>query len=203
MSESTAALHRDERQRRSRRTLVLLALVFFGPIALAVVLYATDAWKPRGSIQHGELLTPAAPLAPLDLPAPASASAAAGSHLRGRWSLIFFGPGSCERLCAERVRAMRQVRLALGKEMARVQRIFCITDGSAPSASLIAGNAGLIIVADGATIAAIGRGLGERAEGEIFVVDPLGNPVLRFSATAPMNDIHQDLQHLLKSSEIG
>lgn len=201
MNDSSSEMRPEERQRRSRRTLLLLALVFFGPIALAVVLYATDAWRPRGSVQHGELLKTAEPLPSLDLPAAAGDSA--GGQLRGRWSLIYFGPGSCAGLCEERVHAMRQVRLALGKEMGRVQRIFCITDGSAPAPGLIAGNAGLIIVADGAVIGAIARGLGERAPGDIFVVDPLGNPVLKFSNTAPMRDVHLDLQHLLKSSEIG
>jgi hypothetical protein len=203
MNETSPAAHRDERQRHGRRVLLLMALIFLGPIALAVVLYATDAWRPSGSVRHGELLKAAAPLPPLELPPAAGDSGRPGAHLRGRWSLIYFGPGACEGPCAERVRAMRQVRLALGKEMARVQRIFCVTDGSAPAGDLIAGNAGLIIVTDGTTIGAIGRGLGERADGDIFVVDPLGNPVLRFPAATPMRDVHQDLQHLLKSSEIG
>jgi hypothetical protein len=117
--------------------------------------------------------------------------------------MVMFGPGTCEGTCAERLKSMRQIRVALGKEMARVQRIFCVSDSAVPPAGLAADNLGLIILTDSASVASLGQGLGEHADGDIFIVDPLGNPVLRFEAKATMSDIHKDLQHLLKGSEIG
>jgi hypothetical protein len=45
--------------------------------------------------------------------------------------------------------------------------------------------------------------LGEFAEGDVFIVDPLGNLVMRFPAGTTMKDIHTDLELLLKASQIG
>jgi hypothetical protein len=45
--------------------------------------------------------------------------------------------------------------------------------------------------------------LGEFAEGDVFIADPLGNVVLRFPAGAAMKDMHEDLALLLKASQIG
>jgi hypothetical protein len=190
-------------QGRARLTLVLIAIAFFGPLVLALFLYTTNAWRPGASIEHGKLLTRAPPLPDLPLPPPLGASGKPVTRLRGHWSLIYFGPGGCRDTCAERVRAGRQIRLALGKEMTRVQRVFCVTDGAAPSAELVEGNQGLVIVTDVASSLVIGRTLGQRADGDIFLADPLGNPVLRFPADTAMSDVLKDLQHLLRNSEIG
>ena len=45
--------------------------------------------------------------------------------------------------------------------------------------------------------------LGEFAEGDVFIADPLGNVVLRFPAGTTMKDMHEDLNLLLKASQIG
>ena len=193
----------EPNQRRMRLMLVLIALAFFGPVALAVFLYTSNAWRPGASIEHGKLLTHATPVPDIALPPPLGATSQTRTLLRGRWSLIYFGPSSCRDACAERVRAGRQIRLALGREMTRVQRVFCISDGGAPSAELRDGNQGLVIVTDIASCLTIGRSLGQRTDGDIFLVDPIGNPVLRFPAETAMSDVLKDLQHLLKTSEIG
>ena len=45
--------------------------------------------------------------------------------------------------------------------------------------------------------------LGSYGEADVFVVDPLGNIMMRFPAGTSMKDMHKDLSLLLKASTIG
>jgi len=166
----------ENRQRRGRRIFVLVAVAFLGPLFLAVALYLGGGWSPGSTIQHGILLKPPGLLPELTLPPPTG----------GR------EPAS-----------LRQVRLALGKEMARVQRVFLAGGGESDNPYFQQQHPGLIVVTAPGDNAAIAKALGERTDGDIFLADPLGNIVLRYPPAAGMPDIHKDLQHLLKASAIG
>jgi hypothetical protein len=45
--------------------------------------------------------------------------------------------------------------------------------------------------------------LAPAAPGTVYLVDPLGNGVLRYPAGSPMGWIYEDLKHLLRYSQIG
>jgi hypothetical protein len=45
--------------------------------------------------------------------------------------------------------------------------------------------------------------LGTYSEADVFVVDPLGNIMMRFPVGTTMKDMHKDLTLLLKASTIG
>ena len=50
---------KNESQRKARLTLLLLAVVFLGPMAVAVVMYYTDfRWRRAHTTQHGVLYGP-------------------------------------------------------------------------------------------------------------------------------------------------
>jgi alkanesulfonate monooxygenase SsuD/methylene tetrahydromethanopterin reductase-like flavin-dependent oxidoreductase (luciferase family) len=187
--------------RKGRRTLLLLALVFLGPLAVAVGLYYSGfAWRPAGTTEHGVLLDPPPSLPDVALLAGTSATPA---RLGGKWSLIYVGAAQCPAACRETLIAMRQVRKALGGDMERVQQVFCATGGSPDLAFLQREHPGLILATDGAGAAEIAAAIGEHAEGDIFLADPLRNLILRYPAVTGMKGIHADLQRLLKVSRIG
>lgn len=181
---------------------VLMALLFFGPLALAVVMYYAggDQWRPSGSVAHGILLSQPRTLPTGVMILPDGTTADFG----GKWSLLYVGRGDCDDACRETLYRTRQVRRALGKEMSRVQRYFISTSGAPNAGFLAADHPGLLVLPDGLssrdTVLAT---LGEFAEGDVFVADPLGNVVLRFPAGAAMKDMHEDLALLLKASQIG
>ena len=57
------------RDRRQRRYLIALALLFFAPLGLAFYLYyGPVGWRPAGRVNHGELIDPPRPLPALALP---------------------------------------------------------------------------------------------------------------------------------------
>lgn len=45
--------------------------------------------------------------------------------------------------------------------------------------------------------------LGENASGKVFLVDPLGNVMMRYNNEAPAKGMIKDLQHLIRASRIG
>lgn len=180
----------------------LLALVFFGPLALATGLYffGGDEWLPAGRTTHGVLLEPP-PLLPagvITLPGGKLA------EFRGHWSLLYVARGDCDDNCRDGLYRTRQVRRALGREMGRVQRFFVVT-GGVPNLNFLAADHPDVLALDEnlASRDAVLRALGSYGEGDVFVADPLGNLVIRFPAGTPMKDMHTDVEHLLKASQIG
>ncbi len=188
--------------RNKRLIPALVALVFFGPIVVAILIYYVggDRWLPSGSIAHGILLTQ-----PRMLPTGVMIlNAGTTADFAGKWSLLYVGRGDCDDACKEALHRTRQVRRALGKEMSRVQRLFISTTGQPNSGFLAADQPGLLVLAEElASRDAVLAALGEFAEGDVFIADPIGNVVLRFPAGTPMKDMHEDLSLLLKASQIG
>lgn len=186
----------------SRLVPTLMALLFFGPLAVAIVMYYVGGpqWRPSGSIAHGVLLTQ-----PRALPTGVMLMAdGTTADFGGKWSLLYVGRGDCDDPCKEALYRTRQVRRALGKEMSRVQRFFISTSGAPNPGFLAADHPGLLLMTDGlAARDAVLTTLGEFSEGDVFIADPLGNVVLRFPPGTAMKDMHEDLQLLLKASQIG
>ena len=100
----------------------------------------------------------------------------------------------CE-ACRQKLYAMRQVRLALGRNASRVARVLVIDDDHALDAGTQAADAGLDVV----RIATQARG--DRAH--IYLADPHGNVMLRWPSNPDLRRMYQDIDRLLKASQIG
>jgi hypothetical protein len=168
--------------------------------AIVLYYYGGDSWRPQGSVAHGVLIEnpPSLGREPVLLPDGTSTA------FIGKWSLLYTGSGNCDRNCQQALYQLRQVRLALGKDMSRVQRFFIATSGT-PDAGLISSVHPDLIVIDSSTAASVRVlvALGTYSEADVFVVDPLGNIMMRFPVGTTMKDMHKDLTLLLKASTIG
>ena len=188
--------------RKGRRTLLLLALVFLGPMFIAMGLYFNDfEWRPLGTTQKGELYQPARPLANVAFTLPGEPDKK--PVLQGKWTLIYVGPGACDPTCRQALVEMRQVRRALGRNMDRVQRLYVVTAGEPETAYFTAEHPGLGFTTTTTDIDALTRVIEPRVPHEIFLADPLGNVVMRYAPGTGMKGMHSDLKHLLKISTIG
>jgi hypothetical protein len=116
-----------EAVRRGRRQLLALAALFFVPLAIAFWMYygPTD-WRPSGDASKGDLIEPARPLAEIALTT-MDGEATAPSLLRGKWTMLYVGDGLCDDRCRKALYLTRQSRIALNKDMDRVQRVFLVT----------------------------------------------------------------------------
>lgn len=205
LTEALTDLPAERAGSRARRTLLLLALVCALPVVASYL--AFYFWPPSGRVNHGELLVPAAlptgPLAGIGGQAPLRRT-----ELEGRWTLVYVGAAGCDRACATSLYAMRQARLAQGKEQARVGRLWLLTDGGQPGKEIMSLQPDLRLAraADDWLAQLPGAALGVH----LYLVDPLGNVMMRFppvpdgdGAAAEVRGIVKDLQRLLKYSALG
>lgn len=173
---------------RTQLKLLLLLAVFAAPALAAWLTYAW--WQPSRLGNYGELLPPQ----PLTLPAlldPAGKTTP-WADLRGKWVLLVVAPGNCDGACAHAAYLARQVRLAQGREQERIERV-------------LLGSRGDMVWPhrDGAYRALLAQPGGALAQGGLYLVDPLGNLMMRFPDKAEGKGVIRDLRQLLKASQIG
>jgi cytochrome oxidase Cu insertion factor (SCO1/SenC/PrrC family) len=189
---------------RNLRTVLALGALFLLPIAAAFVLYYGAGWSPGTHVNHGELIEPPRPLPSVSLPGP-HGNVMVPQALAGRWALVYLGDGRCDQACRFALYVMRDTRLDLGNDMSRVQRIFLVTSSCCDRASLARAHRGLIVLdASGNSARKLIDSFpltDQRAT--IFVVDPLGNLMMRYDSRRDPVGLLQDLQTLLRLSHIG
>jgi hypothetical protein len=188
---------------RGRRYFLVIAAVFLLPVIASFALYYGGVWKPSASSAKGELIQP-----PRTLSWPGFRLAGGESFdartLEGKWALIYIGAGKCDDPATTALLYGRQTRLALGKDMDRVQRVF-IRAGDCDRAYLEREQPGLIVLEPASEEAAafLRQFPGDQAR-SLYVVDPLQNLMMRHDAVEVVNkDLLTDLKKLLKLSHIG
>lgn len=177
-----------------RRTLVLLVAMFFLPLAASFILYYAVGWRPAGGTNHGELLQPLKQMP------------GAGRELEGKWALVYVGDGACDDACRNALFIARQTHLLLNKDIDRLDRALLATSGCCNRAFLDTEHEGIRVFDVSAEaeraelLAALPTG---DQSNNLYVVDPLGNIVLRFDARENPKGLLEDLKKLLKLSHIG
>jgi cytochrome oxidase Cu insertion factor (SCO1/SenC/PrrC family) len=182
---------------------LIIAALFLLPVLVSFALYYGKLWRPAGSASLGELIDPARPLKVAGLRNP-DGTPAGSDALSGKWTLIYIGDGACDADCRTALIFARQSRLALNNEMTRVQRVFLATGNCCANDYFKAEHPGLIAL-DAASPAAqplLAQFPAERAHA-LFIVDPLGNLMMRHDASHTSKDLLEDLKKLLKLSHIG
>lgn len=192
---------------RSRKQVWILIGAFFAPLALAFLLYYGLGIRPHGTTNKGDLIHPPVTLPEIELPG-ASDQPFAANALRGKWSMVFIGDGACDARCREALTLMRQTRLALGDDMPRVQRVFLVSGNCCDRAYLDTEHKGLLLGridnSAGKTLLETFPDTAQAATlGRIYLVDPLGNLMMKYEPDAPQKGLLEDLKKLLKLSHIG
>ena len=197
--------------RRQRRLLVGLAVLFFAPLAASFYLYyGPVAWRPGRHVNHGDLIDPPRPLpqAPLAV-AGRTGGTASPLEFKRKWTLLYVGAGQCSALCRSDLYETRQVRIALNRDMDRVQRVFIALDGCCDRQFLDAQHPDLITVRDGPAARPLlellpaFNGVAPAAAERIYLIDPLGNLMMSYAPDAKPQGMLQDLKRLLGLSHVG
>jgi len=171
--------------------LALLALFFALPVGASFLLWSLNL-APGTSGNYGTLLRPQ----PVALPA--------AGELKGKWVLVQFDGGACDAGCERKLYFMRQVRRAQGKEMQRVARLWLLTDKEQPGPELLKAIEGTVVAPRAGIDAANGAFPAERSVTDhLYLVDPLGNLMMRFPRDADPARVIKDLQRLLRASSFG
>jgi cytochrome oxidase Cu insertion factor (SCO1/SenC/PrrC family) len=197
-SESVPA-EAELRRRRGRQIALSILAICAAPTIAAWFVYFV--WPPQTRANYGELIE-AHPLPGFELRR-LDGTLFRLSQLRGKWLLLRIDSGACTEACRANLFNMRQVRLAQGKDAERIESVWLLTDASVPDAALLGDFAGMHVVrVPGNTILTEFPGARDPG-GHIYVIDPLGNLMLRFPVDPDPRRMVKDLARLLRASRIG
>ena len=198
---------------RGRGQLILLAVLFFGPLLAAVLLYFVfPQWQPTARTNYGELISPAQPIPAVKL-VDADGKALDREALRGRWTYLYLGADQCDAVCANKLFEFRQIRTLLNEKRGRVQRVYLAPDAAAlPGlrAQLGETHPDLHFYAEAGGQAPLRAQLeaAHRDAQAIYLLDPLGNWLMVYpsqidGAALDYKKVLKDIKKLLSISQIG
>jgi hypothetical protein len=192
-----------KQQREGRWKLFLVIAVCAAPMIASYLAYYVI--KPQGRTNYGALLDPRA------YPIPALGSTTldgqpvALDSYRGKWIMLQVNGADCDDACTKKLYHMRQLRLTQGKDRDRVERVWLITDNKPLETQLMREYDGTRMIRAKPELvqAWLPAEPNTTVTDHIYMIDPLGNLMMRFPKDADPNKIKKDLSKLLKASRIG
>ena len=203
MPEPAQAMAEEERRTRAGRwKMIALLLVCAAPVIASYFTYYVI--RPEGRRNFGELIDPQRPLPEL-LALDLEGRTHKLPELKGQWLLVSVGSGKCNPACVQQLYFQRQLREGLGKDKDRLDRVWLVQDTEAIDPALLPGlKEATVLRVPAADLAAwlapdAGHTIGEH----LYVVDPLGNWMMRFPAgmdIAAAGKAKRDLERLMRAS---
>jgi hypothetical protein len=192
----------SSRSKAGRWKMIAVLLVCASPVIASYFTYYVV--RPEGRRNYGELVTPQRPL-PAITTADLNGKAGELTALKKQWLLISVADASCDAACQQRLYFQRQLRESLGREKVRVDWVWLITDSSTVDAKLKPAltEATVLRTSPGALTQWLPPASNQRLEEHLYVVDPLGNLMMRFPANmdaAGAAKAKRDLDRLLRAS---
>jgi hypothetical protein len=182
--------------------MLMVLLVCAAPVVASYVTYYLI--RPQARQNFGTLIDPQRPLP--DMQAMAMEGKQTNVRaLKGQWLLISVADGACDLQCQHHLYMQRQLREGLGKEKDRVDWVWLVSDDAAIAPSLLPALAT-------ATVLRVPRAQlqtwlqaeqGMALQDHLYVVDPLGNWMMRFPAHIDVDQapkIKRDMERLLRAS---
>ncbi len=184
--------------------LYLLLAVCAAPVVASYTAYYL--LPPDGRTNYGTLIEPQRSLPALAL-RQLDGSTLTTASLRGNWAMVQVDAGACDSRCEKKLWKMRQVRLTTGRDADRVQRVWLIVDDAPLATILIREFEGTLFLRASTEELAGFLPLPAPAETKlvdhIWLIDPLGNLMLRWPKDADPSRMKRDLTKLLKASRVG
>ena len=196
----------DERTRRTwsgRLQMALILLVCAAPVIASYL--AVYVLRPAaGEAAYGDLIQPS-----VGLPDVAGIDLQGGRvplrSLKGQWLLVAVNPSSCDAACEQRLFLQRQLREMLGRERERLDKVWLVTDDAPLSPALqdaVTGGVPVQVLrvprADVQTWLKPARG--QQLDDHLYLVDPMGEWMMRLPATPDPAKAKRDLDRLLRAS---
>ena len=193
----------EQNKHKGRWKLFLVILVCASPIILSYLTYYVI--KPQSRTNYGAFIDPR------DYPIPELGTHAldgkpiALDAYKGKWIMLQVDGAECRAACEKKLHDMRQLRLAQGKEMERIERVWLITDDKPLDTILMREFDGTHMLRAKAEAVRAWLPVEESSTmaDHIYMIDPLGNLMMRFPKDADPNKIKKDIVKLLKASSIG
>ena len=193
---------------RHRVILIVLALIFLAPVLGAwIMFYLTDVGhNAAGPASHGSLVVPPRKIDDIALIDPENEGQS--HHLYGKWNIVYLVSGACDRTCEDKLYEMRQLRLAMGRDAGRVQRVLVIYgDRPTPLSGTQMENYQGQLLAHATeqmqTVFKLTEAERPLDLRRLYIIDPRGNLMMSYPDGTGPEGIIKDLKRLLKYSSIG
>lgn len=204
MTIHTLPVPSDDSPRSSagRWKMIGVLLVCAAPVVASYFTYYVI--RPEGRRNYGELIAPQRPL-PAIATRDLNGKPGELSALKNQWLLISVASADCDDACQKRLYFQRQLRESLGKEKVRVDWVWLVNDVAEIDARLKPALTEATVLR--APAQALAQWLlpasKQRLEDHLYVVDPLGNLMMRFPANmdaAGAAKAKRDVDRLLRAS---
>lgn len=186
--------------RMGRVKMLLILLVAASPVLASYFTYYVV--RPDARHNYGELIDPQRPM-PSELSGLNNLGEAVTlEQLRHQWLFISVADSACSAQCEAHLYMQRQIREGLGREKDRVDWVWLRTTDTPLTDDLrSATETAVVLQMEEATIATWLQPMsGQQLSDHLYVVDPLGNWMMRFPPDADPNRIRRDLNRLLRAS---
>jgi hypothetical protein len=185
-----------------RWKMLVVLLVCAAPVIASYFTYYVI--RPEGRRNFGELIDPQRAL-PAIAARTLDGQAGELTALKGQWLLISVAGGACDLRCQKNLYFQRQLREALGKEKDRMDRVWLVDDEAAVPMVLrpALDSSTVLRVAPAALAQWLEPAAGQRLQDHLYLVDPLGNWMMRFPAdmdAAAATRARRDLERLLRAA---
>ncbi len=196
----------DDGARRTtmgRVKMMLILLVCAAPVIASYFTYFVI--RPEGRTNYGELIDPQRPLPESLVFSDLRGQPMSAASLRGQWLLVVVSGGACDADCEKRLWLQRQLRETLGREKDRLDKVWLIVDEQPVRPETLQA----IRTVAPPTVLRVRRdalekwlqpAAGQALEQNFYVVDPLGNWMMRAPGDPEPAKLKRDLEKLLRAS---
>ena len=191
-----------QRTRHGRWKMLSVLLVCAAPVIASYFTYYVI--RPEGRHNYGELIDPQL-TQPDRVATELDGQAVPLASLNGQWLLVSVAGGACDAACQNHLYLQRQLRESLGKEKDRLDWVWLVTDDApVPAALQPALQKATVLRLDAEALNAwLVPAAGQQLADHLYVVDPMGNMMMRFPAAmdaAGAAKAKRDVGRLLRAS---
>ena len=185
--------------RAGRWKMLLLLLVCASPVVASYFTYYLI--RPQGRTNYGELIQPQR-----TMPALSGVNAQGQSvpldSLKDQWLLVSVADSACNERCQQHLYLQHQLRETLGREKDRLDWVWLRTGATdlSPALREATQSAAVLQLERSAIASWLAPAAGAQLEDHLYVVDPLGNWMMRFPADLDPKQVQRDLNRLLRAS---
>ena len=188
--------------RSGRWKMLMVLLVCAAPVVASYVTYYLI--RPQARQNFGTLIDPQRPLPDMQA-VEMSGNQTNVRTLKGQWLLISVAGGACDAQCQHHLYMQRQLREGVGKEKDRVDWVWLVSDDAAIAPSLLPAlaTATVLRVPSAQLQTWLQPEQGNALQDHFYVVDPLGNWMMRFPARMDVDQapkVKRDMERLLRAS---
>ena len=161
--------------------------------------------KPQARTNYSELITPTREMPEALAMGNLAGDSVTAASLHGQWLLVVVAGGACDALCEKQLYVQRQLRETLGREKDRVDKVWLIPDSAPPRAAVLeaisAGQPTTVLHVDATALAQwLVPSQGQQLADHIYLVDPMGQWMMRTPANPDPGKLKRDLDRLLRAS---